>query len=104
MKGYIIIKNTTNKMDKRFKAKDQIKKETKPAEKAKSAKLKKKMNSAWRYVCGKKKFLIDAALFTAAVGVIYFFGEKISKAFVEQLPSSDNKMQGPMQMQDLDMS
>ncbi len=50
--------------------------------------VKRRLQRFWKLLTRKKAVLVDIAVFAAAVGTIFAFGDTISEAFVEQLPST----------------
>ena len=67
--------------------KSQIQQPSQPKHKRKATSaFTKKMARLWRSIWRKKRVLVDFTIFAAAAGAIYLFGEKITEAFVNQLP------------------
>ena len=83
-------------MDKGFKGKLGKKKEDKPNKSKSPSLVKKTLFSWWKVVCRKKMLIFDVAVFVAAAGAIYAFGDKISKLFTEQLPVEDSPSKLPI--------
>ena len=76
-------------MDKGFKKQVKSGKEGGADKGAKEGRVTKTIKRYWRFLCRKQKLILDVAIFAAAAGAIYVLGDKISQAFIEQLPSAD---------------
>ncbi len=84
-------------MDKGFASKSASKKSSAASAKPQPSKFKKTVNSWLKQIWRKKMLVLDIALFAAAAGAIYAYGDKICSLFTDQLPPEDAKMM-PMSM------